>query len=212
FISCFKLKREWQEKFLFSFWFFSLLPGILTKEGIPHSLRTLGSILPTLIFASIGADFLKEKLENLKFKSFLFILFFLILIFGEWQRYFIIWAHHPDLKGAFTERFLKEGEYLNSLSDDFEKFVIVNEPGVPVPFPDGIPMPAQTIIFLENSKYGTTKSHYLLPEKIEEIKIKKRGVILPMRPDEAIFQKLKEKFLQGKIEKINDFSVFFVEK
>jgi hypothetical protein len=67
-------------------------------------------------------------------------------------------------------------------------------------------------MFFEISKYGKIKSKYLLPEDIEKIKIEKRGVILPMSFDEKIFEKLKEKFPEGQIKKVNEFCVFEVQK
>ncbi|MFN3763897.1 MAG: hypothetical protein ACK4WK_11955, partial [Anaerolineae bacterium] len=51
----------------FLIWFFvMLLPGILTREGIPHSLRVAGVIPPVFIFAGIGANFIWERFKREK--------------------------------------------------------------------------------------------------------------------------------------------------
>ena len=98
---------------------------------------------------------------------------------------------------------------MNSLPKDIQKYVIVNESGVPVPWPDGIPMPAQTIMFIENIKYGFPQSIYLLSENLEEIKInKEKIVILPMRYDENLFNEFFKKAPQGKSQKENEIWLY----
>jgi len=196
--------------------FVMLLPGILTREGIPHSLRVAGAIPFVFIFVGLGGNLtyqkLKEIIKNerlLKAFSFGFLIF--VALF-EFHKYFFVWAKKPEVKSEFTKEYLEMGNYLNSLPEDFEKYVIVNKGGVPVSWAKNIPMPAQSIMFLEISKYGKIKSEYLLPEDIEKIKIEKRGVILPMAFDEKIFEKLKEKFPEGQIKKVNEFYIFEVEK
>ncbi len=198
-------------------WFFvMLLPGVLTREGIPHSLRVVGTIPPTFIFAGIGANFLWEKIEKSKkyslFLKNIGILFLILIAVLEGYRYFFVWARKPEVKSEFTSELLEMGNYLNSLPEDLEKYVIVNRGGVFVSWAKNLPMPAQTIMFLEISKYGKVRSEYLLPEDIEKIKIEKKGVVLPMSFDEKIFEKLKEKFPEGKMKKVNDFFVYEVEK
>jgi hypothetical protein len=129
----------------------------------------------------------------------------------EFNKYFFDWGRNKEVKGAFTERFLKEGEFLTSLPKDVQKYVIVNESGVPVPYPNGIPMPAQTIMFVENMKYGEIQSNYLLPKDLDRIKIDKDTVILPMKYERDLFDKLKEKFPLGEIQKENEIEFFIVQ-
>jgi hypothetical protein len=137
-------------------------------------------------------------------------LFFIAIVFFEFNKYFFIWAKRPEVKSEFTSEYLEMGNYLNSLPKEFKKYVIVNRAGIPVSWADGIPMPAQSIIFLEISKYKKIQSNFLLPENLEKIKIEKKGVILPMAFDERIFNKLKEKFPKGEMKKINDFWAYEV--
>ncbi|KPJ56913.1 hypothetical protein AMJ49_03275 [Parcubacteria bacterium DG_74_2] len=198
--------------FLISWFFIMLLPGILTYEGIPHSLRVIGVIPAVFIFAALGTDFLIKKIKINWFLITLLGVFFFSLVFAEYYRYFILWGKNPEVKGAFTKIFADIGYYLNSLPQDFQKYVIVNESGVPVPWPDGIPMPAQTIMFVENTKYGFLQSVYLLPKEINKIKIEKRGIILPMADDENTFKEIREKFPQGEIKKIDNFSAYEINQ
>jgi 4-amino-4-deoxy-L-arabinose transferase-like glycosyltransferase len=203
--------------FLLLVWFFiMLLPGILTREGLPHSLRVIGVIPPVFIFSSLGAfwvyQILEKRIEN-KIALFVLMLFFLLFVsISEFNKYFFVWAKKPEVKSEFTKEYLEMGEYLNSLPEDYEKYVIVNRSGVPVSWANNIPMPAQTIMFLEISKYGEIKSKYLLPQNIEKIKIEKRGVILPLICDPDLIERLRILFPEGKIRKTKDFCAYEVEK
>jgi hypothetical protein len=100
---------------------------------------------------------------------------------------------------------------LNSLPEDYEKYVIVNRSGVPVSWANNIPMPAQSIMFLEISKYGKLKSKYLLPEDIGKIKIEKRGVILVIVENKEIFDKISATIPNGKWGKEKDFWVYRID-
>ena len=198
-------------------WFLiMLLPGILTREGIPHSLRVIGVIPPVFIFSGLGAFWIYQILEKrIKNKIALFVLMLVFLLFvsiSEFNKYFFVWAKRPEVKSEFTREYLEMGNYLNSLPEDYERYVIVNRSGIPVSWTGGIPMPAQTIIFLEISKYGKIKSNYLLPEDIEKIKIEKRGVILPLICDPDLIERLKILFPEGKIKETKDFCAYEIEK
>lgn len=201
--------------FLFSWFFALLLPGVLTYEGIPHALRVVGVIPVIYIFAALGGywayDWFSQKIKNRKL---LFVACYLLLIciaFNQFYKYFFLWGENPNVKGAFTEKYAEIGYYLNSLPLQTQKYVIVNEPGTPVPFPNGIPMPAQTPMFIESTKYGEPDSVYLLPENLNSIKIYKNTVIVPMKDDENLFNELKQKFPQGIIKKVNGFSTYEIE-
>jgi len=198
--------------FLFSWFFALLLPGVLTYEGIPHALRVVGVIPVVYIFAALGGywiyDWFSQKIKSRKLLLITCYLLLICVAFNQFYKYFFLWGENPNVKGAFTERFAEMGYYLNSLSLEKQKYVIVNEGGVPVPFPNGIPMPAQTIMFIESTKYGRPDSIYLLPENLSSIKIYKNTVIVPMKDDENLFNELRQKFPQGIIKKVNGFSVY----
>jgi 4-amino-4-deoxy-L-arabinose transferase-like glycosyltransferase len=170
---------------LLSWFFIMLLPGILTYEGLPHSLRVIGVIPVVYIFAGLGAwqiyEWLRKVIKNRKLFFVLCSLFIIWVGYAEFNKYFIQWAENPNVKGAFTERFAEIGYYLNSLPQETQKYVIVNEPGVLVPFPNGIPMPAQTPMFIERIKFGEPRAIYLKPEDLNKIKPEKEAIIIPMK-------------------------------
>lgn len=201
---------------ILSWWFVMLLPGILTYEGIPHSLRTIGVIPPTFILAGLGGmlffEFIKKRISvEIKGVNSCLIIFSLFLlgfafVLAQYNRYFQQWAGAPETKNAFSKDLVTMGHYLNSLPENVQKYVIVNLAGVPVPFPEGIPMPAQTPMFIERTKFGTPHSFYLRPENLEEIVLptdKEKIIIVLMKPDSEIFSRLGAMFPGGSIKQEN---------
>ena len=200
--------------FLLSAFFIMLLPGILTFEGIPHSLRVIGVIPVVYIFVAIGGWWIYEKFsKNTKNKKLLLVSCFLFLIaisLSEFDKYFVKWGKNKEVEGAFTKRFADIGYFLNSLPKDIQKYVIVNESGVPVPWPDGIPMPAQTIMFVENTKYEKIQSSYLLPKDLDKIKINEKGVILLMAFDQNLVNEILKRFPQATVKEKSGFGIIKV--
>ena len=198
------------------FWLFiMLLPGILSYEGIPHALRVIGIIPVVYIFAAIGAFRLFEKTKSFfRTKNQVVALYlclsmlFLVIGYSQFNKYFYQWGENPGVEGAFSKNYVKLGNYLNSLPDDIKKYVIVNQSGVPVPWPDGIPMPAQTSIFMERIKFGQVRSTYFLPEDLNQIKINKETVIVPLQYDEALFNRLYQKFPGGEIQESDGIWIY----
>ena len=146
---------------------FMSLPATLTREGLPHALRSIGMIPPVMILAGLGAErmlnFILQWFEKQKEKwptrimqlgriqieiTILFIGALLFIPLATYATYFIRWAQNPDTYFAFSTDLRHLGEYLNTLSPEIKKYVIVNLDGVEV---RGLPMPAQTVIFLTNT-------------------------------------------------------------
>jgi len=210
---------------LFSWFFVMILPGALTYEGMPHSLRTIGTIPVAMIFAALGADWILERIKKIKkmpsfspdskwLKGFVYLIIgflFLTLFAAETQKYFAEWAGNPEIKNAFTENFMKLGQSINALPPEVNKYVIVNESGTPVPYPDGVPTPAQTIMFVERMKYGTLKAKYLKPDQLGQVKIADRAtVIIPMRIDSDILSELRTAFPGGTLKTTNNAEMYWI--
>ncbi len=190
-------------------WFFALLlPGILTYEGIPHSLRCIGAIPPVFIFAGIGAEFICRKIKR---KSALIILSLILLfasfLYGQYYRYFITWAQNPEVKGAFAKNYVEIGNYLNSLPPEIQRYLIVNQDGVTV---NNIPMPAQTVMFIEKTQPSQNKIIYLTPDNLNKIK-PSNSVVIPLSYDQDLFRALQIKFPEGKIKKEKEIWIYSIK-
>jgi 4-amino-4-deoxy-L-arabinose transferase-like glycosyltransferase len=203
------IKKDFKYLILVLWFFTMLLPGALTIEGIPHSLRVVGVIPAVFIISSLG---IWEAIKNKKQKYLILIFILSFSFFYSFTLYFFVWAKNPNVKGAFTQKFVEIGKTLNSIPDSFSKVVVVNESGVPVPYPDGIPMPAQTPMFIEISQNKEVKSYYLKPEDLWKIPYLNRPIIIvPMQEQKEIFQRLEILFPNGKEEKINNITVYEVK-
>ena len=137
--------------------------------------------------------------------------FVVFLGWAQFNKYFVVWGNHPEVKNAFSQDYTVIGNYLNSLPPERQKIVIANRGGVPVPWPDGIPMSAQSIMFFENAKYGEIKSTYVLPQDLEKIKIKIPATIIPLQYDETLFQRFKVLFPQGYSQENNGILTYQIQ-
>lgn len=159
------------------------LPAALTREGLPHALRSIGMIPPVMILAGYGAWITLEKilewierqktkvpersaqLGRIRYET--IILFLAILITIPWvtyRDYFVRWAYNPETYFAFSTDLLNLGNFLAHLPRDTNKYVVANLPGVDV---RGIPMPAQTVMFVTDTfgeeKQNKKKIFYISP-------------------------------------------------
>jgi 4-amino-4-deoxy-L-arabinose transferase-like glycosyltransferase len=130
-------------------------------------------------------------------------IFCITLVAFTYEYYFIDWGKNPEVQGAYTQYLVDIGNYLNRLPADMKKYVIVNERGVPVPFPNGIPMPAQTIMFITRQ---TPNIIYLKPEQLQSIT--DQSIVVLMKYDENILNQLQKMFPRGKILKQNNIWIF----
>lgn len=201
--------------FIISGFFIMLLPSILTYEGLPHALRTIGSIPFVFIFVGLGLDFLYKKLRhfNLKYLNTIFVIFFLLIMAANFNKYFLKWGKNPEVKGAFSQNLVDIGKYLLKNKGSNKIYVIINMGGVLV---DNLPMPVQTIKFVL-SKYWpqnleTTKNIiYLMPEDLNTITFYKNDKLIPLAEDINIFEELKLKYPKGEIIKKDRFSIFIAK-
>lgn len=196
-------------------WFFSMLAGgFLTIEGVPHSLRTIGVIPAVMILAALGAGAIYNRIKNRLSPTLRLIglaALVLLLIAQGYRQYFINWAQNPNVAGAFTQNYVDIARLSYALKNQaIRTVIIVNEGGVPVPFPDGIPMPAQTVIFseCENAKNYAPYSVYLTPEQIGSLAPDGKTAVIPIKSDPEIFNRLWAKFPQGEIKNSGNINYF----
>ncbi len=180
--------RKLDFKFLvLTLWFAAAsLPVIISNEGLPHALRAILLAPPVFIIAGLGGvwlyQYLKSKMPILK-KQFriMALLFLTLLAFEAYNTYFILWAKNPETAGAYNENYVKIAEKLNSLPKETPKVIIVTAGGVIV---RGIPMPAQTVMFLtdtfreENQK--EKNFYYLTPEKLSTFKTPESAYVVEL--------------------------------
>ena len=167
---------------MLSIFFVMLIPAILTEEGMPHSLRAIGAMVPAFVMAGIGAAYAfsnlaKKKRELAKITGVILVLF--IMIF-DFNLYFLAWAKRDEVRNQFTTRYVEIAKYLNEFSPSFKKYVVINEGGALV---DGFPVQAQTIKFLT---YKKSDVKFLNTEDISKLKISGQTIITDLKDDKQI--------------------------
>lgn len=149
--------------FLLLWFLIFLLPVVLSNEGLPHALRSLLLVIPAVIFAAIGLEWivniilrwLQKKRDgfpdavpqlNRLQRELALLLFvcFVAIAAHSFNHYFLRFAPNPHVAGAFNSSYADLGRYLAALPDTIQKYVIVNTPGHMLA--DNIPMPAQTVM------------------------------------------------------------------
>jgi 4-amino-4-deoxy-L-arabinose transferase-like glycosyltransferase len=168
---------------LFGWFFFALLPVVISDEGIPHALRSILLVLPIMSFAAVGADWAYEKtVEHFHHRGqrttlrAAALLLFALLFLEAYHTYFVLWAKNTNVPGAFSADYAAIGNTIRALPDDIPKYVFIEAGGGTValkdPFDGGegthnVPIPAQTVMFLTDSfspeRQAEHNIHYVVP-------------------------------------------------
>lgn len=198
--------------FILGWFFIMLLPSVLTIEGIPHALRSIGVVPAVYILAALGGwkvyEFFNKNTKRKKMVLASSLLFLLAVGFSEFNKYFISWGQSSKVKEAFTQRYADIGNYLNYLPDDAQKYVVVNEPGSPL---YGISIDAQTPMFIEYSKFGRLRTNYLKIEDLNQVKIGQgKTIIIPLHKGESWIE-LYKNFPQGEFRVKNGFVILEIQ-
>lgn len=213
-IALFKKETDRFAFWMIIIWFIIMsLPSILTAEGLPHALRSIGLIPIVFLTAGFGLNKFWEwlKTKNLKtpWKNTIIPAILIAILLIGFFRYFIIWAKNPNVPNAFAASYAEIGNYLNQAPKNINKYILVNADGVLV---NNIPMPTQTIMFLTNTyqanEQNQKKIFYLLPENINQIDQSGPFILIPMEKNNEI-----EAFIKNKISNLSsinysDFEVF----
>lgn len=134
-------------------WFFAmLLPGALTYEGLPHSLRVIGTLPVVFLFITLAVEKtfgLAEKARPAFLKKTAYLVLVGILIWSGYvstKRYFVDWASAPEIHPAFAQNFKNMALFLNNLPASYHKYVIANAGGQIMD--DGLPVSAEVVKLL----------------------------------------------------------------
>jgi 4-amino-4-deoxy-L-arabinose transferase-like glycosyltransferase len=185
--------------FLASWFLIMLMPEFLTAEGLPHALRSIGTLPVVCIIAVIPILWVLGKAEKhgYFFKTAVFsLIIFALATIGIFNtvKYFYFWAGKIEQHGQFGENLKNMAVYLNSLPPEINKYVYPNGNGKLME--DGLPVSAQVIKYLT---YGKSNPHFLTPDT----ELKRPLVIVLMNYDQPVIDHVKNFFPQAKIEKVD---------
>jgi 4-amino-4-deoxy-L-arabinose transferase-like glycosyltransferase len=175
--------------FLFLFvWFFALLlPSVLTVEGIPHALRSIGVIPAAYLFAGIGAYLVYQWAKNRSVPKNISFLLLVAMAFSSFALYFIVWAKNPEMESAFTTRFADVGKELNALPAETKKYVIKNEGDLPAEVPK----------FIQRTAGRTNDAIYIQPKEAATVNFSPGDFIFTMNKEISFLDPVRERFPEG---------------
>src|SRR3989338_1415810 len=127
---------------------FMTLPATLTREGMPHALRSIGMIPPVMLIAGFGAYALWEKfgtMWNKKLASRVALLLLAVIPITTGYLYFGIWASSPATASAFSQDLSELAIYARSLPKETIKYLIIELDY------DGLPVSPQSVVYLTNT-------------------------------------------------------------
>ncbi len=104
------------------------IPAILTREGVPHALRSIGTLPAAILLAAVGADWVLNRVRH---RTPLFVAAIAILIASgsvDLYRYFFVWGRNPEVQQAYQLPLLEAAESLRDTPRDIPVLVIVDEP------------------------------------------------------------------------------------
>jgi 4-amino-4-deoxy-L-arabinose transferase-like glycosyltransferase len=158
---------------VFAWLIFGILPAAASDEGIPHALRSILALAPSLILATLGGVWLYRLIKkhwSVTLAKILMVVFLVIVAGWGYYDYFVVWAQNPNVPGAFNANYVTIGQQINVLPTSTPKYVVVNAGGVPI---RGIPTPAETTMFITHSFTASDAAaadiHYLLPNQTSSI-------------------------------------------
>ncbi|HSX41510.1 MAG TPA: glycosyltransferase family 39 protein [Candidatus Saccharimonadales bacterium] len=172
-----------------------LLPEVLTAEGIPHALRAIGALAPTLVLATVGVDYLLTR-WNTVFPinsaarlsgSAAVVVLLLLTAYQGYTQYFVAWASSQDTYDAYSEDSATAANYLNSHGFNGKRYAVAGE------------YQMFTVDFLTHHKASYTRVDPRDTASIPLDKGQAKEFLYFEHDKEAVLKQLKLKFPSGHI-------------
>ena len=162
--------------FLLTWLILGSLPAIFSKGPLPHALRSLLMVVPAVVFAALGGEWLYQlgaRKLNRQWVAILTAVFITAAVAKCYTQYFVAWAEHPSVRVDFNTDSVDIGNRINALPASEPKYVVVYAKGV---IDYGLPMPVEPVLYITHTfvpDAATQKVvkniHYLLPGEINQI-------------------------------------------
>jgi len=176
--------------FLLSWMVIMALPVVLTGRGVPHALRSIGMLPAVFILAASGVVAVAQAAGRIHRGAAVAVT---VCVAGAaavqgYRAYFVDWGRDPLVREVFRQDLVEKAGYLKTLSPASRAYVIANGRGLPVPHPDGLPMPAQTLLFLLHDDCARPAPAiacptFVRPEALESLEVD------PLRPNVFVLLK-----------------------
>jgi len=203
--------------FLLSWMVIMALPVVLTGRGVPHTLRSIGMLPVVFVLAAGGLVAAADAGARIQRMAPLALS---VCVVGAaavqgYRAYFVEWGRDPFLGEAFRQDLVEKAAYLKTLSSASRAYVIANGPGLPVPYPDGLPIPAQSLLFLLHEDCTRPVPAIACPtfvraEAIESLEVDslRPNVFVLLKDDSPEASRLSRRFARGVWHRYRDFTVY----
>ncbi len=189
--------KELAINLLFLGWFFTMLiPEFLTDEGLPHALRSIGTLPVVFLIASMPFLWISDRLRSTSSEIKVIILSclaFLLIGIGLFNsiKYFVFFAANPKQHIAFNENYKNMAQYLLALPAQDKKYVYVSSGGI---LPENhLPIAAQPIIFFTYRK--DINLSFILPDSTSDgLAIQSPSTIVLMNDDEDFIDDIMKQY------------------
>lgn len=118
--------------FLIGAFFIMLAPEFLTKEGVPHALRAIGTQVPVFLMVGFSIHWLYRYGErSFHFSRTLFHGLVLAILLGaaciNLTKYFVFFPDRSEQKASFSYTQVQIAKFLKTLPKDQIKYVVTND-------------------------------------------------------------------------------------
>jgi hypothetical protein len=178
-----------------------LVPEVLSDEGLPHALRSIGTQVPVFLLATLSLYWLYRyserslPLSRLAFHSLIIILLFASLTTNT-VKYFVFFREMDGQKTSFKLVDRSIAAYLLSLPPEQTKYVATNDHSALRS--NGLPIDVQPIYFFTYQKAHNL--FYLQPGS--DIFIRPASVIVLLERDKNLLNKIAARAPQATFETI----------
>ncbi|MCX6766782.1 MAG: glycosyltransferase family 39 protein [Candidatus Moranbacteria bacterium] len=201
--------RERSERFilvalLLSWFFVMILPAAISFEGLPHALRSIGTMPVALLLATFSLEAVfkwAEKAKYAKYKEAIWTLLIVLIVgSGIWtvRMYFVDWGGSADVHGAFDEGYLNMSRYINGLPAGTPKYVVDNGPGIKMQ--DGLQTSAEVIKLFT---YQKADNVVFVEPDVDLSTLKAPSKIFLMNPDDGYINHIRQYFPGSLVEKLD---------
>jgi 4-amino-4-deoxy-L-arabinose transferase-like glycosyltransferase len=124
--------RLTRNAFLLTSFFVMLAPEFLTKEGVPHALRAIGTQVPVFLMAGFSMYWLYRYGERaLPFSKKLFHTLLIVVVVGAASiniiKYFGVFRDAPEQKASFTYAQVHMASFLKTLPPEQTKYLVTSD-------------------------------------------------------------------------------------
>jgi 4-amino-4-deoxy-L-arabinose transferase-like glycosyltransferase len=189
---------------LLSWFFVMILPEAISAEGLPHALRSIGTMPVALLLAAFSIEAVFKWVERAKYAKYKEAVWTLMIVLivgsGIWtvRMYFVDWGGSPDVHGAFDEKYLNMSSYINNLPAPMPKYIVDNGPGIKME--DGLQTSAEVVKLFT---YGKAANVAFVEPDFDPSSIKIPSKIFLMNADDGFVSYLRQSFPASRVEKID---------